>query len=190
MWFQSPLAGFLPSKLLRDAAKTLKLPASGTLQASQAGIWSEDSTHAAVFTPGSQPSGVTTAPVPVPPSITGISPSQIGASSQSDTITLTGAALGGYPAINIPGMGNFTGTGSGTGTSATFTVYPILYNYAGGTYQVTATASGLTSNAAQLTVVCAVPTNFQPYLSPTGYCQANGELDFYYTFSSSTGNQA
>ena len=72
----------------------------------------------------------------------------------------------------------------------TFTVYPILYNYAGGTYQVTATASGLTSNAAQLTVVCAVPTNFQPYLSPTGYCQANGELDFYYTFSSSTGNQA
>jgi hypothetical protein len=169
----------------------LALPTSGTLQVTQAGTWSETSTHAATFDPpDSEPYGTTQTQVPVPPSITGISPSKIGASSQSDTITLTGAALGGYPAINIPNMGSFTGYGSSTGTSATFTVYPVLYDLASGAYQVTATANGLTSNAAQLNVVCAVPTNFQPYGPANGSCQANGDLIFYYTYSSSTGNQA
>lgn len=159
-----------------------------TTQATQAGTYTEISNHSAYFPPsGDSPSGQTQQQQTLMPSIASISPGQIGASSLSTTITLTGAGFGSSPSISIPGFGNFTGNGSNTGTSATFTVDPFVNDTPVGPYEVTATVNGLTSNAAQLNVICAVPTNFQ---QAAWACQLSGNLQFVYTFSSSTGNAA
>jgi hypothetical protein len=163
---------------------TLALPTSGTLNATQAGTWSEGSTYAATFDPpGTQPSGVTYAAVPVPPTVTSISPTQAGAGNPGVTITLAGSLFGTSPTVNVQGIGSNVGSGSDTSTSVTISAL----NAPAGNYPVTVTVNGVTSNSVNLALVCAVPTD----LYTDGFqCLPTGELDFTYVYSSSTGNQA
>jgi hypothetical protein len=164
----------------------LALPSSGNqILATDAGTYTEYSSHSATFSPpGNACYSPTEAQADFAPYISGISPSQIGAQTLSATITLTGVGLGPQPVISIPGIGTLAGSGSDT--SITFTFEPDDSNVAVGTYQVTVNANGLSSNSTQLNVVCATPTNFEQWGTPV--CQPNGNLVFEYIYQSSTGN--
>ena len=124
------------------------------------------------------------APVTVAPEIDSISPSTVGVGNPSVTIVLAGSGFGTSPQVNIEQIGTYTGSGNDTSTSVTFST-----SGAGaflGDHDVTVTVNGQTSDAVELTIVCAIPTNFQ-------WTETNlpdGSLLFNYTWSSSTGKQS
>ncbi len=119
----------------------------------------------------------------VTPHIDSVGPSQVGVGNSAASLTLTGSGFGASPTVNISDLPPHTGSGSDTSTSVTIDTTGATL----GDHQVTVTVNGQTSNPKTLTIVCAVPTNFQ---LADSICFQDGELDFLYSFQSSTGTQS
>jgi hypothetical protein len=113
-----------------------------------------------VTTPGGTTTGVTFTVIPLPPTLTSISPSSIAQSNltRSFTVTLTGTNLFG-PTIAISGTGVTAPAGVNSVSSTTATaVLTVEADTPLGPRDVTLTTAGGTTGAVQFTVVPAAPT--------------------------------